>query len=162
MGLYGDPAELDRIANDITAQAAQVREHADELDRAAKSMRWKSAAADRCRAVLDDDRTKLEQAAQRMDEAAAKLRRHAQEIRQMVARIDEIAHKVTGWFSTALHDLENAAGKVVGEVGGALGIGGSSSAPPWAGWHYGPNSLPPPGHKEWLEVGKFMSAKGVL
>ena len=171
MAFYGDPDELDRIAARIEQRATDVRDHGLSMVTQAEAMRWKSIAADRCRETVAGDRTALDKAANGLDEAAAALRRHAQEVRELIAAIKRIAESVVNWFTGAIErfnqaveSFKNAVKDIAEGIGDALGFGGdqpSPPKPPWEGWRYGPDNLPPPGDKEWLEVGKFMQAQGV-
>jgi uncharacterized protein YukE len=171
MAFYGDPDELDRIATRIEGRATEVRDHGAAMVTQAEAMRWKSIAADRCRETIAADRTSLDGAAGGLDEAAAALRRHAQELRELIAAIKSIAESVVNWFTGAIErfnqaveSFKNAVRDIANGIGDALGFGGDSPTPPrppWEGWRYGPDNLPPPGDKEWLEVGKFMRAQGV-
>lgn len=171
MAFYGDPDELDRIAARIEQRAEEIRGHGADIDSRAGAMRWKSIAAERCRETVAGDRRALEKVATRFDEAAAQLRRHAQELRELLAAIKRIAEGVVTWFNGAIdrfnqavESFKNAVDDVVDSVGSALGFGGDAPRPPrppWEGWRYQPDNLPPPGDKEWLKVGEFMRAQGV-
>jgi hypothetical protein len=153
VSFYGDPDELDRLAKVLVEHAAAVRQAtADQLKRA-QAASWVSTAADQYKNLL---RTKCQQAqrvASEIDAAAAILRGHAQQIRQMLAAIDRIEQAVTDWVSAVARKLEEAL------QSGAAGIGA-----PWLSWpaKYQPQSLPPPGDKGWLEVGRFLRSVGVM
>ncbi|CRK60441.1 hypothetical protein [Alloactinosynnema sp. L-07] len=171
MAFYGDPDELDRLAGKIEQRADDVRKHGADMDVQAAAMRWKSIAADRCRETITGDRESLDGTAGKLDEAAAALRRHAQELRELLAAIKRIAEAVVGWFNDAidrfnraLESFKNMVSDMVDTVTGVFGGGGDAPQaprPPWEGWRYQPDNLPPAGDKQWLEVGTFMRAQGV-
>ncbi|EWC60573.1 hypothetical protein UO65_4145 [Actinokineospora spheciospongiae] len=171
MAFYGDPDELDRLAGQIEQRAEEVRKHGRDMDTQARGMRWKSIAADRCRETIAADRKKLDATADKLDAAAAALRQHAQQVRELIAAIKRIGEQVVNWFNGAIdrfnqavESFKNAVADVARGVGDALGFGGDSPQPPrppWEGWKYQPNSLPPFGDKQWLDVGEYMRAQGV-
>ncbi|MGW5051118.1 putative T7SS-secreted protein [Actinokineospora sp. NPDC004072] len=171
MAFYGDPDELDRIATRIEQRATEVRDHGASMLSQAEAMRWKSIAADRCRETVANDRAALDGAADKLDAAAAVLRQHAQQVRELIAAIKRIAESVVNWFNGAIERFnqavdafKDAVRDIANGIGDALGFGGDAPSPPrppWEGWRYQPDNLPPPGDKEWLEVGRFMQARGV-
>ncbi|GGS20108.1 MULTISPECIES: WXG100 family type VII secretion target [Actinokineospora] len=171
MAFYGDPDELDRIATRIEQRATEIRDHGTSMLTQAEAMRWKSIAADRCRETVANDRAALDGTAEKFDAAAAILRQHAQEVRELIAAIKRIAESVVNWFNGAIERFnqavdafKNAVKDIADGIGDALGFGGDAPSPPrppWEGWRYQPDNLPPPGDKEWLEVGRFMQAQGV-
>ncbi|SDC88977.1 WXG100 family type VII secretion target [Actinokineospora iranica] len=171
MAFYGDPDELDRLAGQIEQRADDVRKHGADMDTQAGAMRWKSIAADRCRESVAGDRKSLDGTADKLDDAAAILRQHAQQVRELIAAIKRIAESVVNWFNGAIdrfnkavESFKNAVADMADAVGDALGFGGDEPKPPkppWEGWKYQPDNLPPPGDKQWLEVGEFMRAQGV-
>jgi ABC-type transporter Mla subunit MlaD len=152
--LYGDPEELDRLANRLRSQADAVRYHAEDQVRRAAAANWVSTAAQAFRDELARKRRDADRAAESLEQAATALQTHAQEVRQLVARIARIEQDVTDWFSRKAHEVVDAVGSVVRRIAhGDL---------PWSGWPYTPQSLPPPGDKDWLHVGDFMRRQGVL
>lgn len=61
--MYGNPDELDRIAGEIEKRAESVRTRGTEMNDRARTMRWHSIAAERCRETVEGDKRKLFQAA---------------------------------------------------------------------------------------------------
>lgn len=172
MAFYGDPDELDRIAGQIETRAEEVRTRATEMDAKARAMHWKSIAADRCRELIGEDKRALHGVAERMDEAAAALRRHAQEVRELLAMIKNAMEKITGWFRSAVdtfnravEGFKDAVKDIADGIGDALGFGGGDAPkppqPPWQGWKWGPDNLPPEDDKAWLEVDEYLRQQGV-
>lgn len=163
MGFYGDPDELDRLAGQIAAAAAHVREQANQARSKATTTQWQSTAATEFRGQVDRDATGLERSAEQLDQAAAALRAHAATVRARIAEIRAIEHAVIDWFGREARALEQAASNAwhavthPGET-----IRRLIPAPPWQSWPYTPQSLPAAGDKEWLEVGQFMRGQGVL
>lgn len=155
MGLqYGDPDELDRLAGVLRARAEEVRQRADQQVDEARAAQWVSLSATAYRDRVAGKRTAAYDTADGLDRAADVLAGHAQEVRERIAAIARIEEAVTSWFSRQASEL--VAGVRSG-VQQAL-----ASAPPWSGWRFTPQSLPPPGDQGWLEVGEFMRGKGVL
>ena len=144
MGLYGDPAALDALADRLASLAGQLRDHATDHVRAAAAAHWVSVAADEFRARVAQETTRVDDAADALDAAAARLRAHAQQVRDLIAEIAGIEHAATSWFSDQLHGLEHAADHL-----------------PWRELG-GPFAWPASGYKAWLEVGAFLRGHGVL
>jgi hypothetical protein len=163
MGFYGDPDELDRLAGQIAAAAAHVREQASQARSKASATQWQSTAATGFRGQVDQDAAALERSAEQLDQAAAVLRGHAATVRARIAEIRAIEHAVTDWFGREARALEQAANNAwhavthPGET-----IRRLIPEPPWQNWPYTPQSLPAAGDKEWLEVGQFMRGQGML
>lgn len=155
MGLpYGDPDELDRLAGVLRARADEVRRRADEQLAEAQAAQWASISADAYRDRLAGRRAEAHDAADGLEQAAGVLAAHAQEVRERMAAIARIEEAVTSWFSRQAGEIVDGARSGVQQV--------LSGEPPWSGWRFTPQSLPPPGDKGWLEVGEFMRGKGVL
>lgn len=163
MAFYGDPDELDRLAGQIAAAAAHVREQAGQARTKASTTQWQSTAATAFRGQVERDAAALDRSADELDRAAAVLRAHAATVRARIAEIRAIEHAVTDWFGREIRALENAASQAwhamthPGET-----IRRLIPEPPWTSWPWTPASLPAPGDKEWLEVGRFMRGQGVL
>ncbi|KWW98276.1 hypothetical protein TH66_20545 [Carbonactinospora thermoautotrophica] len=154
MSFYGDPDELDRLAQRLVARAAEVRAHADKLSRRAQAVQWQSISADLFRETIARDRQRLERAADQLEQAAAELRAHAQEVRERLAAIRRIEEAVTGWFERTARAIAETASRLIEE--------GRVVEPPWMRWPWSPQNLPPSGDKQWLEVGEFFRKQGVL
>ena len=139
MGLYGEPAALDALADELAQRARQVRaegeEHRHEGDRA----RWVSDAATAYRRQLAADCAAVDVAADRMADAADLLRRHADEVRERLATIARSEQAVRAWLG------ERAArgSEVLDEVGDVLG------------------RLPEAGADAWRQVSGRLSALGL-
>jgi uncharacterized protein YukE len=163
MGFYGDPDELDRLAGQISAAATHVREQAGQARNKATTTQWQSTAASEFRGQVDKGSTALERSADELDRAAAALRAHAATVRARIAEIRAIEHAVTDWFVREGRALENAAAQAWHAVTNpGETIRRLLPQAPWTNWPWTPHSLPAPGDKEWLEVGRFMRGQGVL
>jgi uncharacterized protein YukE len=163
MGFYGDPDELDRLAGQISAAAAHVREQAGQARNKASTTQWQSTAATEFRGQVDKHAGELEKSADKLDQAAAVLRGHAATVRARIAEIRAIEHAVTDWFGREARALEQAAANAwhaVTNPGETLRR--MIPEPPWQSWPYTPQSLPASGDKEWLEVAQFMRAQGIM
>ena len=127
MGLYGEPAALDALADELAQRARQVRaegeEHRHEGDRA----RWVSDAATAYRRQLDRDCAAVDAAADRLTDAADLLRRHADEVRERLAAIARAEQAVRAWLG------EQAArgSELLDDVGDVLGQLPEAGADAW-------------------------------
>lgn len=158
MGLpYGDPDELDRLAGVLRARADEVRRRADAQLTEAQAAQWVSISAAAYRDRLAERRAEAHQAADGLEQAADVLVAHAREVRERIAAIARVEEAVTGWFRRQAGEIGEIVDGVRAGVSQAL-----SGEPPWAGWRFTPQTLPPPGDKGWLDVGEFMRGKGVL
>jgi hypothetical protein len=150
--IYGDPDELDRLATVLDRQAAAVRQATTEQLRRACEADWVSDSAEAYQMLLARKCAEADRVAGGIEHAASALRAHAQRIRELLAAISRIERAVTEWFSAAARKLEELV--EAGQLGPVR--------PPWLDWPYEPSSLPPPGDKRWLDVGRFMRGAGVL
>jgi hypothetical protein len=163
MGFYGDPEELDRLAAQVTAAAAQVREQTGQVRSRAGSTQWQSVGADEFRARIEQDAAALDRSAAQLDQAAAALRGHAATVRARIAEIQAIERAVTDWMGRELRALESAAQSVLHAVANpGETVRRLLPDPPWRNWPWTPQSLPPPGDKEWLDVATFLRGQGVM
>lgn len=131
-----------RDADDIAAQAQDLRREADRVVHAAESVAWHSVAADAMRASMRERAAQIHGAATRYDDAADALRAHAAEVEERLAAIAAIERKVRGMIASAWDRAGDIAGKVVDALT--------------------PDELfddvlrrfepPAPGHKDWLAV----------
>ena len=163
MSFYGDPDVLDRLAGQIMATAAHVRQQTDQVRAQADSTQWQSSAANEFRGQMVRDTGTLERSAAELERAAAVLRAHSATVRARIAEIRAIEQAVTDWFGREVRALEDAARSALhvittpGET-----VRRAIQDPPWRNWPWSPRSLPAPGDKEWLEVDRFMRRQGVL
>jgi hypothetical protein len=152
--LYGDPAELDRLAGILRARAGAVRQAADGQVSRANAARWASDSARIYRDRLAGKRMQAYRAAEGLDEAAVALGAHARQIRDLLSAIAEAERDVREWFSRKAQEVADAVGPAVARI--------AHHEVAWSGWPYTPQSLPPPGDKGWLDVGRFMRGEGAL
>ncbi|GAB1693502.1 WXG100 family type VII secretion target [Krasilnikovia sp. M28-CT-15] len=158
--MYGDPEELDRLAGQLRAHAAEVREHAADHVRQGQVARWVSSAAQSFRDRIVEDQREADRTAADLERAADLLQQHAQEVREKLALIAKFEHEVSAWFHHQVRSLRDEAEQVVDAAGRLLKR--AVTEPPWSGWPIGPTNLPPSGDMRWLEVGGFMRGQGVL
>ncbi|MCZ2857272.1 hypothetical protein [Blastococcus sp. VKM Ac-2987] len=125
--MYGDPAALDALADELSGRARQVRAAADEHRRDGDRARWVSDAATAYRRQLAADCAAVDAAAEGVDAAAELLRRHADEVRERLAAIARAEREVRAWLA------EQAAhgGELLEEVGGVLGELPEAGADAW-------------------------------
>jgi hypothetical protein len=101
----GDPDDLDRIAAQLDADAATVRETASSNVRRAQQARWVSISAQRYRDVVAADRRRADAAAEQLERAAEALRAHAAQIRETLARLARAGEAGIAWFTTHVADV---------------------------------------------------------
>ncbi len=159
--MYGDPDELERIARRMRTDAAQLRTTVGDHHRRVEATHWVSTAADRMRDQVRGHERALNEAADAMVDAAAALEAHAQTVRERLHAIAEFEERVKGWFSSAAATGKSIVEKVADEAGNL--VERVIHQPPiWQHWSVTPSTLPPPGDMRWLEVGSYLSTKGVL
>ncbi|WP_433825782.1 hypothetical protein ACQP2E_27175 [Actinoplanes sp. CA-015351] len=155
MAFYGDPDELDRLAAELRAKAARIRNDAAEHEARGRTARWVSDAAAAYREQLSRDRAETERRAGEIEHAAALLAAHADEVRETLAAIARIEKQVTDWVSdqrrSLMDTIDSAADKVADAAGGAL-----RRVVDWS------DDLPGPGDVRWLEIGRQMNGQGAL
>ncbi|RBY94815.1 hypothetical protein DQ244_06015 [Blastococcus sp. TBT05-19] len=129
MGLYGDPAALDAVADELSQRAREVRAAGEEHRREGDGTRWVSEAASAYRRQQRKDCADVDAAADAMERAADLLRRHADEVRERLAAIQRAEDAVRAWLS------EQAArgGEVLEDVGEFLGDLPEAGADAWRG-----------------------------
>jgi methyl-accepting chemotaxis protein len=153
--MYGDPDELDRLAARLRQRATEVREQAAEHVRRGQRAHWVSASAERYRERLTRDLAQADRVADEIDRAAAALTAHAREVRETLARIAQAERDTVHWFEHAARTFAERVERLADHLRHAL-------QPPWHGWQYQPGRLPAPGDRQWLDVGRYMRAKGAF
>lgn len=159
---YGDPAGLEAVARRLAQVAREVQEEAQRLALRAGAIRWESTAADSFRAGMADRRRELDQVAGKLEWADSVLRRHGAVVESRVREIAATEGAATAWFGAQLRGFEASASGALHAVEHSLGaIGHVVGRPPWGSWPWAPHRLPEPGHKDWLEVGRFLRSQGI-
>ncbi|MEU8182566.1 putative T7SS-secreted protein [Micromonospora sp. NPDC049044] len=155
MSLYGDPDELDRVAARLAARARELRDWRDDHNRRVETAHWVSTAADAYRQRARADSAEISRAADNLEQAARDLYAHAQEVRETLARIAAIERAAVDWFDRTSREIANQVQQVAGVLERVL-------TPPWDAWPYKPGLLPPPGDRQWLDVGKLLRSTGAI
>ena len=106
MSWYGDPDDLDRLADRLAAAAIRVSERAAEVRAASSSAHWHGPAADAFHASVYREGALLDRASAELDDAAAALHRHADAVREEIARLRALPQAAerllsTGWSRLA-------------------------------------------------------------
>ncbi len=142
--MYGDTATIRRLAQQMTAQAADIRADADELMKASELVLWEGQAATAMRERMAERAVGLRKTADEHDDAADALRHHAAEVDRLKDLIAEIAHKVGGLIEGARSRLTDLTGQAMDLIKKALPDPFDEVLA-----HFSP---PPEGHKDWLDV----------
>ncbi|WP_166532668.1 WXG100 family type VII secretion target [Blastococcus xanthinilyticus] len=121
--MYGDPAALDALADELRGRAAQVRAAADEHRRSGARARWVSDAAAVYRDRMARDCADVDAVAGRVEEAAELLRRHADEVRERQAAIARAEREVRGWLADQAARGGDLAADVADVVGALPEVG---------------------------------------
>ncbi|KWW98548.1 hypothetical protein LI90_171 [Carbonactinospora thermoautotrophica] len=163
MSLYGDPDELDKLAAELDRAAARVEEIAKQVRSKAAQALWTGAAAEAFRDEVEQRTRDCLKRADELRQAAQAMRQHAQEVRELLAKIAHFEKAAVNWFNDKIREAESLAEQAweaVRDVAGAV-VKTVDDFLPWHGWPWKPGNLPAPGHKDWLEVGKFLGGQGV-
>lgn len=144
--MYGEPRKIREVAERLERRAGQLRSEADELHTASETIAWVSVAADRMREHARERRDELVQVAREYDEAAHRVREHAAELQRLLDLIGAIERQVRAIVSEAIDRVTDAVGAVVDGITDALSPGDEQDEKLAA------TPMPPPGHKDWLEM----------
>ena len=159
MAVYGDPAELERLARQVRGHAQEVRERALRARAAAHAARWHSVARERFMAEVDGRARRLERAAGQLEEAAEGLDEQARAVRHRHAEIRAAQVAVTGWVMEATTEVERAVSRGLASMAVAGVEVASGRVPNSAGLRL--PEMPAPGDLEWLEVAGSLRRGGV-
>ena len=143
--MYGEPRKIREVAERLERRADGLRAEADALHTASEEIAWVSVAADRMRRHARDRRDELVQVAREYDEAAREVREHAAEVQRLLDLIAAIERQVRAIVSEAIDRVKDAVGAVVDGIRDALSPGDEDK-------RLAETELPPPGHKEWLDI----------
>ncbi|MCP2260340.1 hypothetical protein LX15_004053 [Streptoalloteichus tenebrarius] len=157
--MYGDPDKIDELARSLRAQAARAAEQASRVRDAVAAVHWEGQAAAAFRQRMAQRVKACETAQADLLAAAKAVEEHADEVRTLLAEINRLQEAVTGWVNSAIDTATGLARKAVDAVGKV--VGAVEDHLPWKGWDFDPTKLPAPGHKDWLELGRRISEKGV-
>ena len=144
--MYGEPRKIREVAERLERRADQLRAEADELHTASETTGWVSVAADRMREAARERRDELVRVAREYDEAALRVREHAAEVQRLLDLIGAIERQVRALVSEAVDRVKDAAGAVVDGIKDALSPGDERDR------RLAATPLPPPGHRDWLEL----------
>jgi uncharacterized coiled-coil DUF342 family protein len=144
--MYGEPRRIREVAERLERRAEELRTEADALHVASEEIAWVSVAADRMRAHARERRDELVQVAREYDEAARAVRAHAAEVQRLLDLISAIERQVRAIVSEAIDRVKDAVGKVLNGLKDALTPGDEEDR------RLAETPLPPPGHKDWLDM----------
>ena len=159
MAVYGDPAELERLARQVRDHAREVRERAVRARTTAHATRWHSVARERFIGEVDDRARRLERVSGSLEEAADRLDEQARAITDRLAEIRAAQVAVTGWVLEATTEVERAVSRGLASVAVA-GVEVASGRVPGSSGLRLPD-LPAPGDLDWLEVAGSLRRGGV-
>lgn len=142
--MYGDTANIRRLARDMRDQAAGLRRQADALVRHADGVDWQGTAAEAMRRRMRERAHHLRGTASSHDEAARSLEQHAAEVDRLKSLIAAIERRVHSLVAGAKERLASLADKIMDGV--------KDLAPDPVDEMLDRFVPPPPGHKDWLDV----------
>lgn len=144
--MYGEPIKIREIAERLDRRAETIRARAGELLSRSDSVEWRSAAADRMRAVARERHEELVRVALDYEEAAQRVREHADRVQEVLDTIASIERQARAIISSAFDRARDAASDVLDGIKDAL-TPGDEAAQRIAG-----TETPPPGHRDWLDI----------
>lgn len=136
--MYGETAMMRRRVSQLREQGSEIRRVADRLVAQAESVPWHGRAAESMRVRIQDRAAHMREAAGLHETAAESLDRHVHEVDRLQDAISTIQRKVASLVSDARGRQSDAAasgGSVDDEDAALLAF-----------------VMPPPGHKDWLDV----------
>lgn len=151
--MYGDPERLFALANAVEAKETELRRRVVELRRVAAGTQWQSAAARKHRERLEHDLAAVLRCADRLSTAGDELRAHATVVAERIAMIAAAEREVRQWFAAAAGSLARRVDDVLDELGDL-----ADAITPWDGWRWRPESLPVPGHVDWLDAARLVGS----
>ncbi|GAA1232602.1 hypothetical protein [Oryzihumus leptocrescens] len=142
--MYGDPQRLRALAGLLAREAERIEASASRLERSAAAVAWESTAAGGMQRQAAHQAKAMRQVADRYAEAARAVQQHASATDRQLERI----HRAESRARQLLAGLEHA---LVGGEPAAAAVGRVVLGSP----------LPPPGHRDWVEVAGRLAGLGV-
>lgn len=166
--MYGEPANLDRLARALDERAHQVRRSAQDLLATAEATHWRSTAGDTMRGRARSTATTFEEVAGRYSRAAEAVREHARAVRrtlELIERIERRFHRLVDAARDRIAGAAQAAAETARDVAGSAREG-AEEVGSWIGFGDGADRTgpdpgdvalcrmpqPPPGHRDWLDL----------
>ncbi len=160
--MYGDPDQIDALARTVRVHAERTDEQSHRGRELARTLPWTGDAGDAFRIRMARRVAACADARDDLLAAAAALEHHGDEVRALLAEIARVQEAITNWVSAAVDgaaDLASRAGRTARSVTDAM-IEVNDHLP-WKGWDFDPRVTPPPGHRDWLELGRRIGERGV-
>jgi len=160
--VYGDPDQIDALARTVRIHAEQTDEQSHRVRELARTLPWTGDAGDAFRIRMARRAAACAATRDDLHAAAAALEHHGDEVRALLAEIARLQVAIADWVSSAVDgavDLAKRAGEAAGNITGA--VLEVDDYLPWQGWDFDPRVTPPPGHQDWLELGRRIGARGV-
>jgi len=148
--MYGDPAEIRRLATRMRERAGDLRRQGDRLVSAAEHAHWVSVSGSAMQQRARDRAADLAATAGAYEDAADKLDAHAKEVEQLIALIATIEKTVVGLISGAIDRVRDFAASVVDGARDLVGLG--DDGPSERDKQLANYQAPPSGDKAWLDV----------
>lgn len=160
--MYGDPDQIDALARAIRDHAGRAEEQSHRVRDLGRILPWTGAAGDAFRARMVRRAAACAAARDDLLAAATALEHHGDEVRALLSEIVRLQVAITDWVGSAVDgaaELAKRAAQTAGNVTGA--VIEVDDYLPWKGWDFDPRVTPPPGHQDWLELGRRIGARGV-
>ena len=160
--MYGDPDQIDALARAVRDHAERADEQSHRVRDLCRVLPWTGAAGDAFRIRMARRAAACAGARDDLLAAATALEHHGDEVRALLAEITRLQLAITDWISSAVDGAANLA-KRAGETAGDVTdtVTGVDDHLPWKGWDFDPRVTPPPGHQDWLELGRRIGERGV-
>lgn len=160
--MYGDPARIEALARSLRTEADRAAGQADRIRATVDALEWQGEAADAFRERMGRRIKSCETAQADLVAAADALQRHAEQARALLAEIARLQDAVTGWLNRAIDEAGNAAERAWDAVRDVVGgVVDYLDFLPWRDWDFDPTITPPPGHKDWLDLGRRIMERGI-
>ncbi|MDQ3887165.1 MAG: hypothetical protein M3308_09240 [Actinomycetota bacterium] len=159
--MYGDPDQIDALARTLRGHAQRTDEHSYRIRDLARDLPWTGAAGDAFRMRMTCRAATCEVVRDDLLAAATALEHHAEQVRAVLAEIARLQEAITGWVRSALDAAADLAHRARDTRSGTDQVIEVDDYLPWKGWGFDPRVTPPPGHRDWLELGRRIGERGV-
>jgi hypothetical protein len=138
-----DPTAIEEVARSLDVVAAGVSEVSREIDRAGRATAWTGTGAGLFRQVAAAQSGQLARSSTDLRAAAAEVRRVAEASRRELATLHAMETEIRDAFLVLARQTA------------------TNAEPPWVGWPWRPDNLPPRGDPTWREAAAWLRGRDV-